>query len=288
MPRGYWGALYAGSAICHHCSGWGDYTSDASVIGINECYTICDDGTRVYWPNTCTSGLCAMGAYMKDGVCTDCGNTFMCPGDNTRIVCNTTLLPNTPAPISIYTLMDGYSVIYYVGRDKHDCYCDWIRECNDASCSSYKSTTPCFIGPDNDIRLTHDKCSTGYYATGYSYESDAYNQCIPCTNLPDNAVFISYGTPDANHENGDNCPWECNDGLGRSAENTCLPLCTSGVTKLHVGNDVSIPLFQTKNTSPAIYIEYKNQICYADLTVGTKSGTLNVQKDGITYHTTKE
>ncbi len=279
-------------ALCRLCAAWGDeYTSDGGTGEIETCYATCDDGTRAYWPNTCTPDVCAVGAYMTDDGCTKCPQNNYCPGDNTILSCQTTVRPEDPTPTMVYTLLSGFSFDSRAARGPKDCYCKWKLECTDGSCKTYESVQPCYIGPGNDVRLTPDKCSDGYYATGYSSGAAQYSKCIPCTILPENATFTGYGTPDANHENGDNCPWACNSGLGRTAADTCAPLCTAGITKLNVGHsavpDIVIPLFENANTVPALHIKNNLGTCHADLTPGTKSGTINIMYNGTPYHTTK-
>ncbi len=274
--------------LCQYCTDWGDYTSDGGTGGRESCYTLCDDGTRAYWPNTCDENLCALGAYMNDGLCTVCPGVHYCPGDNTKIDCHTTIHPDYPDIFDIYVLNGGNTYQRDGGRYPSDCLCGWYRDCGDGSCKEYKSYNRCQNGPDSLVRLAPSQCNNGYYATDYKEYLWAFSRCAPCTGLPENATFTGYGTPDENHENGDNCPWKCNDGLGRTAADTCAPLCAAGMTKINTSTGVVVPLFEAANTSPAIHIRNQNGTCHADLIPGTTTNAIHIRYNGVTYHTTND
>ena len=63
-------------------------------------------------------------------------------------------------------------------------------------------------------------------------------------------------------------------------------LCDAGVTQIKLSGGLSIPLYSDKSTSPSICVQYNNKICYADLVQGRTSGAINVEYNGVIYHTT--
>ena len=108
---------------------------------------------------------------------------------------------------------------------------------------------------------------------------DVYFNIAACTNGPANSHYSGPGTPDVG-----NCPWECDDGYGQH-ENSCLPLCTMGKTKFHVGNWVSFNLYRDKITTPSINVmdEY-GTVCHVCIAPGR--GRLNLS-DGVNiWHAT--
>ncbi len=80
----------------------------------------------------------------------------------------------------------------------------------------------------------------------------------------------------------------CDDGFGIAHNNTCVQLCTYGVTTLRTSNGVIAPMFQSKNTTPSININLGRGVCYVDLVAGTETGTINIQHDDKTYHTVNQ
>ncbi len=279
---------------CLSCQDWGQgYTSDAGATELKQCYTICDDGTRVYWPNTCDASVCAIGAYMKNDVCTACESAMYCPGDNMRHSCLELLPDNSRTPDVLYTLGFGND-LYRYGYTARDCYCMWNFDCanerNDPSCSTCTVAALCSHGPVRDcIIIDKANCNPGYFPDGYPTQGPNYKRCSPCTNTPpENAEYTGIGTSNDLGGTGDDCPWVCNSGLGRTAADTCAPLCGAGITTLNTSTGVRVPLFAVANTSPAIHIKNKNGICHADLIQGTSENAIHIRYNGITYHTTND
>lgn len=270
--------------ICQSCNTWGNYTSDGGTGGITSCYTTCDDGARAYWPNTCTATTCAVGSYLSaDGKCTACENGYYCLGDNTHIACSNTLPTGSSQPSQVYTLLDGFSYARSYGRSSSDCYCRWDFFSEDETYHNSFIVNVCFMGPATQSRVEENDCNTGYYATGYY--SGNYTKCKPCNNAPENAAYIGYGSASHTELTVTNCPWVCNDGYGRTADDTCAQLCTAGFTTLRTSIDIVVPVFHDKHTSPAIHIKHSDTICYADLVPGTTTNAIHVNYNGQTYHT---
>lgn len=133
----------------------------------------------------------------------------------------------------------------------------------------------------------------GYYLSPYWFTSWNvwYTGVKPCTNAPENTVYTGPGTPDSTDGtiiDANDCPGKCADSFGRTAADMCAPLCKAGVTKLKTSSGVSVPLFASKNTKPAIYIGYNNMVCYADLKPGGSSGAIHTIYNGTECHTTND
>ncbi len=78
----------------------------------------------------------------------------------------------------------------------------------------------------------------------------------------------------------------CGDGWGVNSWGGCNRLCASGITKLRTSTGVSIPLFAEQNTSPSIFVlNNGGDVCYADLVEGEEDYSINVDYNGMTYHT---
>ncbi len=82
------------------------------------------------------------------------------------------------------------------------------------------------------------------------------------------------------------CPWACNSGYGQNYANNCVALCAAGFGTLRTSTGVSVPLYASAVTSPAIHIKAANgTMCYGNLQSGSASGAINVKHNDITYHT---
>ena len=78
----------------------------------------------------------------------------------------------------------------------------------------------------------------------------------------------------------------CAAGYNLTDAGTCELPCAAGITNLHAGG-LTIPLYKSKLTSPAIHIQHNGQVCYASLAPGAASNALNINYGGNTYHTIK-
>lgn len=243
--------------------------------------------------NVACAATCEPGYYLDDdGICAVCKQShepYYCPGDDKRYTC--------PANDMDYTdvLPDGWILI---GRQNPWNYFDSSIDVSNCWVNLHISTptgaliTECpYDGTDYFCNTEYwYSAETGYYLSNYWFTTwDVwYKNVKPCTNAPENAVYTGPGTPDSTDGtivDANDCPWRCLDGYGRTTNNTCAPLCTAGVKKLHIGNTVWAALFDEKRTSPAIHISVNNKMCYADLVPGEISGTLNVRFNGAVYHT---
>ncbi len=78
----------------------------------------------------------------------------------------------------------------------------------------------------------------------------------------------------------------CNSGYGQNYANNCIALCVAGFETLRTSTGVSVPLYASAATSPAIHIKAANgTMCYGNLVSGSTNGALNIKHNGTTYHT---
>ncbi len=77
----------------------------------------------------------------------------------------------------------------------------------------------------------------------------------------------------------------CANGYALTTTNECALMCTAGITYLHIGSNIKIPLYASQRTTPSIHIKTNNTICYANLATGTNDG-LNIKHNNNTYHAT--
>ncbi len=131
-------------------------------------------------------------------------------------------------------------------------------------------------------------CAAGYADGGPGLSSQ--NQCAAkCENravenghiLPNSATVAYPGKCEYNASNT-----VCDNGYKLTASNVCAPTCTAGITKLRVGN-VSVPLYATRQTTPAIAIRHNNAVCYGNLATGDARSQININYGGKTYHSTE-
>ena len=71
-------------------------------------------------------------------------------------------------------------------------------------------------------------------------------------------------------------------------DGACYQMCAAGIGHIHVGGDVSIPLFVERLTTPALNVMYNGTVCYANAASGAAAGTINIRlSDGAIYHLLK-
>ncbi|MDE6571492.1 MAG: hypothetical protein K2L95_04750 [Alphaproteobacteria bacterium] len=237
---------------------------------------------------------CGGGYYLgADGTCVICNSTtrdvHYCPGDDLRYPC--------PRTNTDYNAVSGETLLSVNGE------AFWISPLAASSPHSCMGVLY-FRSPEGHERLVESpwngenyygtrgwyyRAGVGYYLSGYVWRSDRiwYSGVQPCTNAPAHAHYTDAGTPDAtdgSFVDANDCPWECNTGYGRTDENTCQPLCTAGMTQLHVGNSIALNIYQTAQTTPALHIGHGAAICHINLAPGRASDTLNLMINGASYH----
>ena len=238
-------------------------------------------GAHAIRPHDAQAANCAAGYYWNGSACLDCGVGYYCNND-VRHSCwdefphpNLTYVTSFIDSVSPWDFQNAWDVSF--------CHCGWHFSDPPAR-SLYLYEQPCYLGPGGYTFTKYDWCNPGYYAINPLNWNNWYNDCAPCNNYkPANSHYSSYSTPSVMYAVESNCPWECDAGYGRTDAGTCQLLCASGITKLHAGG-LTIPLYKSKLTSPAINIQYNGQICYASLAPGAASSALNINYGGNTYH----
>lgn len=118
------------------------------------------------------------------------------------------------------------------------------------------------IGFTVDGRLDDDMCPDGFYTV--PYEISCGEGFVDATNVPRCADDMS----------GDFCL------LSASA----AP-CAAGVTTIRTGTGVVVSLWAEKTTQPSLCVKYNDTICYANLEIGTATEAININYNGVIYHT---
>ncbi len=78
----------------------------------------------------------------------------------------------------------------------------------------------------------------------------------------------------------------CNAGHQKTYSGVCAQICTAGFSKLRTDTGVTVPLYNTKQTSPALtFMNADGNTCYANLVQGTETGTINLEFGDKIYHT---
>ncbi len=243
------------------------------------------------------AATCDAGYYLNENSeCTICNSKNVgfhyCPGDDTQHECPPNNLDFADK------LPTGWVIENPLGYDG-----DWSRS---AATTVYDCHSNYFINTPTGALLkecgwnkTDYWCDSelwyfaadGYYLSRYHWHSsrDWYHAVKQCTNAPENATYTGPGTPDSVDStivDANDCPWACSDGFGRTATDTCMPLCTAGITTLNTSTGVRAPLFAAANTSPALHIRNNVGTCHADLILGTADKAIHIRYNGQTYHTT--
>ena len=64
-------------------------------------------------------------------------------------------------------------------------------------------------------------------------------------------------------------------------------LCGAGVIRLKTSGGLSFPLYSTRVTNPSLCVRYNDTTCYVDLEEGGVTDAININNNGVTYHTAK-
>ena len=157
----------------------------------NKCgsgqYLVACDATMDSECKSCSK--CSIGNYLQgcqadhDGRCVGCSNRFV---------------EGNPCSATSVTLS-----IYTGPGDLDANNCPWV--CADLY---YKSNSVC-------LPCSTTQCNIGFYRNKCSASADGL--CTLCTNLPDNALFVTAGSPFS----ADDCGWACNTGFYRDYSGHC-------------------------------------------------------------------
>ena len=259
----YTGSYGSGTRICYYTSG-----SGTSAVYNGNSNAGCDS----YSITSCNAGY-----YLASSGASDCVDVtsgyFSAAGATSRSTCPSgysgsdgTRAANTNCYVSCSakTISNGTTTVvnskeYYTGSAYP--VCTYNVNCNAKyGASGNKTSSPACTA-----------CGTGTYSAGGA------SACAACTNKPANSSYTGAAASNA-------CAWACNSGYNQTDDNQCAQFCTAGVTHLKLGNGLSIPLYSSARTSPAINVKFNNSVCYGSLATGRLSGTLNVKMSSGTYH----
>ncbi len=274
-------------------------STDGTIVDANDCPWVCNPG---YYLANDTCVICPAGYKCADGVKTACtGATYQDEtGQTSCKSCPTAT--HYADKVTSYFAWTASGVYTSSGQ----CYATF-HNTTSATNGSISALRCEYCGADGDYGVGCDcdyyvtKCKAGYYSpvganfrasssfvaaladacvevgAGYWSPADSLER-VECTNAPENATYTSGAE-------SNNCPWVCNDDFGRTAADTCAPLCTAGITTLNTSTGIRAPLFAVANTSPAIHIKNNNGTCHADLIPGTGENAIHIRYNGQVYHT---
>lgn len=64
-------------------------------------------------------------------------------------------------------------------------------------------------------------------------------------------------------------------------------LCGGGISNLKTSGGLSFPLYAARVTTPSLCVLYNETTCYVDLETGFATDAININYNGVTYHTIK-
>ena len=254
---------YGGTSTCNSCPT--GYDDGAAASAESGCKISVAGGKYVGTKNSATLSDCASGTYKAGhsvayGSTSSCGS---CPATASGSDSGRDAATDCYVSCSAKSISNGTTTVvnakeYYSGSAYPAC--TFNVNCNAKyGASGNKTTSPaCTV------------CATGKYSAGGTAA------CSSCTNKPSNSSYTSNASSNA-------CSWSCNDGYNKTTDNQCGQFCGAGITHLHLGNGVSIPLYSSARTSPAINVKWNDTVCYGSLSSGKSTG-LNVKVGTTTYH----
>ena len=224
---------------------------------IGSAVTLCPGGYKngssctSYTQGHCDSGYYDMAGVSQSAVSAKAGNSCLVPGYRQREI-----------PDVMYPIYNGFTA----GTAATLC-----------GSNAYRSGSSC-------VALTGVGCPTDYKklpiastvlspmpgagTCGTGKHSYSFNQ--NCDENPDD----------------DSCVLVCEDGLNYTGVGTCAALCEYGATELRTSTGLSVPLYATKETTPALNVGLGGGVCYINLVPGNTSGSALMLRNGQTlYHT---
>lgn len=146
--------------------------------------------------------------------------------------------------------------------------------------------------------VTVNSCKTGNYKNG--------NACTGCPSTHPNSANANTGgqstcfvsCSDIAISNGVDKPVAetvnypgacaytrtCNNGYNLTSANNCAQLCTVGIQHIKTGGGISIPLYASPQSAPALNVKNNTGICYGTLSSGNAAGTINIRLGDQVYH----
>lgn len=235
---------------------------------------------------------CPQGFYLTDGECVRCNqdsiyNKHYCPGDDTAHNCPVADISKAT------TCIERAQLSYSISSAYREEQCAGAAQCHENGGTYYyecrwngENYSSCGAG-----NMYWRSADVGYYLAGYKSSSGTinnYNGVKPCTNKPAHSYYTGTGTPDDAVVGGrtdyNDCPWECDTGYGRHG-NECAQLCTAGFNTLKTSSGVSVNVYSSRTSTPALNISTARGTCYVTLSAGSANDAINVQYNGNTYHT---
>ena len=223
---------------------------------IGSAVTLCPGGYKNgssctnYAQGHCESGYYDMAGVAQSAVSAKVGNSCLVPGYRQREI-----------PDEMYAIYNGFAV----GTATTLCGAD-----------AYRSGSSC-------VALTGVGCPTNYKklpaASGVLAPLTAPGTCGTGKHS-----YVFNQRCDENPDD-DSCVLVCEDGLNYTGVGTCAALCEYGATELRTSTGVSLPLYATKETTPALNVGIGEGICYINLVQGATSGNALMLRNGQTlYH----
>ena len=262
----------ANSATLSTCAG-GTYKAAHSVAyGSTSSCDTCEAG--YYCPaGSDTQRLCADlggGLYSESGEGSDATNDCYATVPATKYLSSTTSTSFTTCTAGYYC--PGKTLYYASTGGRTACGGGKYSEAGSDASSDCKLISAGCYGASASSACPNT-CAPGSYSTGGA------SGCTICGNKPTNSSYT-----DARGNTSADCPWTCNDGYNQTSDNQCGQFCTAGITHIKSSNGLSVPLYSSARTSPAINVKVNDSVCYGSLATGQSSGALNVRVGSTTYH----
>ncbi|MDW3024139.1 MAG: hypothetical protein R8N50_00405, partial [Alphaproteobacteria bacterium] len=300
---------YGGTSTCNNCPT--GYDDGAAVATQAECIISVAGGKYVGTENSATLSACAGGtykaahsvAYGSTSSCETCGTGYYCPaGADTQRLCAdlggglysesgegsdatndcyatvpATKYLSSATSTSFTTCTAGYycpgkTVYYNSTGGRTGCGAGKYSEAGSDASSDCASISAGCHGTSASSACPNT-CAPGTYSTGGA------SGCTICANKPTNSSYT-----DARGNTSADCPWTCDEGYNQTSDNQCGQFCTAGITHIKSSNGLSVPLYSSARTSPAINVKVNDSVCYGSLATGQSSGALNVRVGSTTYH----
>ena len=234
------------------------------------------------------AATCDAGYWLNESnKCVKCqiGENYYCPGDDTRVPCPTAsneyfsnLANDTFGESTIISIkLNAWHGDGLITEPGWGCFTDVFIQTAMGNVLVESAYAENYW---NIEQLFWYKAAPGYYLSNYHGWTAYYKTVLPCENTPPVHAHFSEETETDNPI----CLWECDSGYGRHG-NSCLPLCTAGITKFHVGNDVSFNVYRDKITTPSINVMVAGgTVCH--VCVETGLGRINISDGTSIWHAT--
>lgn len=161
-------------------------------------------------------------------------------------------------------------------RQMTECVIDW----------PFYATGKCLFSPFFDAGNGNYNCANAPSACDLGVDFKVFNK-LPDDICPDGFYTVPYEV-------------SCGDGLidvsglpqcdSDMSGDYCLigevkTPCAAGITTLLTGTGLSIPLWAERGTEPSLCVKYNDTVCYGNLEPGQAANTINVNYNGVVYHT---